>query len=117
MIPSLNHLFYHIHIVRFCLWPALRYVAYRDETGKGHSFVAANAPWAPFALLFALTTFWAVTSPNDILQLHPRMFYYMCGTIFANVTCKLIIAQVFSPLENLQFCGRCIIFRCVLASL
>lgn len=72
------------------------YIAWRDGTGKGKSFVEGNRPWFPIFALFALTTLWALRSPNGILESNPRLFYWMCGTIFSNITCRLIVAQMSS---------------------
>ena len=42
----------------------------------------------------ALFFIWAIFSPNKILDLDPRCMFYLTGTVFANICCKLIIAQM-----------------------
>ena len=37
---------------------------------------------------------WAWFSPNNILDQDPRCMFYLTGTVFANICCKLIIAQM-----------------------
>ena len=46
--------------------------------------------------LLAMTLFfiWACFSPNNILDQDPRCMFYLTGTVFANICCKLIIAQM-----------------------
>ncbi|XP_008579621.1 PREDICTED: ethanolaminephosphotransferase 1 [Galeopterus variegatus] len=39
---------------------------------------------------------WILQSPSDILEIHPRLFYFMVGTAFANITCQLIVCQMSS---------------------
>ena len=70
------------------------YKSVRDGTGKGKTFWESNQPWVPLVVLFILTTIWACKSPTNILESQPRLFYWMCGTIFSNITCRLIVAQV-----------------------
>ncbi|KAH0505036.1 Ethanolaminephosphotransferase 1 [Microtus ochrogaster] len=41
-------------------------------------------------------TVWVLRSPSDILEIHPRIFYFMVGTAFANITCQLIVCQMSS---------------------
>ena len=37
---------------------------------------------------------WVLASPNDILELDPRCMFYLTGTVFSNICCRLIIAQM-----------------------
>ena len=37
---------------------------------------------------------WVLWSPNNILELDPRCLFLLTGTVFANICCKLIIAQM-----------------------
>lgn len=37
-------------------------------------------------LLFLLCTTWVFMSPTDILEVQPRLFYFMVGTAFANIS-------------------------------
>ena len=45
-------------------------------------------------LAMALFFIWTIFSPNKILDLDPRCMFYLTGTVFANICCKLIIAQM-----------------------
>ena len=45
-------------------------------------------------LAMALFFIWVIFSPNNILDLDPRCMFYLTGTVFANICCKLIIAQM-----------------------
>lgn len=49
--------------------------------------------YSTFYLMF-LTSFWVFLSPSDILHQQPRMFFYMVGTIFSHICCRLIVAQM-----------------------
>ncbi|GAB5569991.1 choline/ethanolaminephosphotransferase 1 isoform X1 [Prionailurus iriomotensis] len=33
---------------------------------------------------------WILQSPSDILEIHPRLFYFMVGTAFANITLRVV---------------------------
>jgi ethanolaminephosphotransferase len=44
------------------------------------------------ALCFA----WVLGSRNSVLELDPRCVFLLTGTVFANICCKLIIAQMSS---------------------
>ena len=45
-------------------------------------------------LAMALFFVWVCFSPNNILDQDPRCMFYLTGTVFANICCKLIIAQM-----------------------
>ncbi|KAK3518716.1 hypothetical protein QTP70_008918 [Hemibagrus guttatus] len=68
--------------------------AYRSKTLKHSSAYEALLPFFSPMLLFILATLWVILSPNNVLELQPRLFYLMLGTAFANVTCKLIVCQM-----------------------
>lgn len=70
------------------------YKAYRDGTGKMLGFKEAMRPLFTVFVFFFVSTFWAVESPNDVINQDPRMFTYLCGTIFANLNCRLIVSQM-----------------------
>lgn len=44
--------------------------------------------------LMIVTILWVYLSPSDILMHQPRMFFYMVGTVFSHICCKLIVAQM-----------------------
>uniref|UniRef100_A0A8C5MIK5 Ethanolaminephosphotransferase 1 n=1 Tax=Leptobrachium leishanense TaxID=445787 RepID=A0A8C5MIK5_9ANUR len=68
--------------------------AYRNNSLKHKSCYEAMLPIISPVLLFILSTMWVFTSPSDILEAHPRLFYFMVGTTFANITCQLIVCQM-----------------------
>ncbi|XP_064605511.1 ethanolaminephosphotransferase 1-like [Liolophura sinensis] len=70
------------------------YVSYRDKTGKMRSFYEAMRPLFSVILLFTLMIVWAFFSKADILENQPRLFYWVTGTVFSNITCHLIVAQM-----------------------
>ena len=70
------------------------YCSYRDATGKMRTFSEAVRPLISFFLGMGLCTLWACLSPNGILAKDTRMFYYMVGTLSANLSCRLIVSQM-----------------------
>uniref|UniRef100_A0A7M4E5P9 Selenoprotein I n=1 Tax=Crocodylus porosus TaxID=8502 RepID=A0A7M4E5P9_CROPO len=70
------------------------YKAYKGNTLKHHSLYEIMLPFLSPVLLFALCTTWIFLSPSDILEVHPRLFYFMVGTAFANISCQLIVCQM-----------------------
>ncbi|KFP76275.1 Ethanolaminephosphotransferase 1, partial [Apaloderma vittatum] len=72
------------------------YKAYKNNTLKHHSVYEIMLPLVSPVLLFLLCTTWIFMSPTDILEVHPRLFYFMVGTAFANISCQLIVCQMSS---------------------
>lgn len=70
------------------------YKSYRDKTGKMRPFGEAFRPMVALLLLFVFSTLWAVFSRNHIANHEPRMFIIVSGTIFSNINCRLIVAQM-----------------------
>ncbi|XP_028653182.2 ethanolaminephosphotransferase 1 [Erpetoichthys calabaricus] len=68
--------------------------AYRNNTLKQHSCYESFLPFLSPVLLFILCTLWVHFSPSDIIEDQPRMFYFLVGTAFSNITCKLIVCQM-----------------------
>uniref|UniRef100_A0A8C5P2G3 Ethanolaminephosphotransferase 1 n=1 Tax=Jaculus jaculus TaxID=51337 RepID=A0A8C5P2G3_JACJA len=68
--------------------------SYKNNTLKHNSVYEAMVPFFSPCLLFILSTVWIIRSPSDVLELHPRIFYFMVGTVFANITCQLIVCQM-----------------------
>ncbi|XP_072913145.1 ethanolaminephosphotransferase 1 isoform X1 [Hemitrygon akajei] len=68
--------------------------AYRSGTLKQHSFYEAMLPFVSPVLLFSLCLLWVRISPYDVLEKHPRILYFLVGTAFSNITCKLIVCQM-----------------------
>ncbi|KAK1173762.1 ethanolaminephosphotransferase 1-like isoform X1 [Acipenser oxyrinchus oxyrinchus] len=70
------------------------YQARKNKTLERNSTYEGLLPLASPALLFALLTAWVKVSADDILTKHPRLFLWMVGVTFSNVTCRLIICQM-----------------------
>ena len=94
-------------IMEFCLYlgsmglavpVAVRntYRSYRDGTGKMRPFLEAIRPLVSFLVAFTLFMIWATYSPNKILEEDPRLFFYLSGTLCANLSCRLIVSQMSS---------------------
>uniref|UniRef100_A0A672UTH3 Ethanolaminephosphotransferase 1 n=1 Tax=Strigops habroptila TaxID=2489341 RepID=A0A672UTH3_STRHB len=66
------------------------------HTLKHHSVYEIMLPLVSPVLLFLLCTTWIFMSPTDILEVQPRLFYFMVGTAFANISCQLIVCQMSS---------------------
>ncbi|NWW39743.1 EPT1 Ethanolaminephosphotransferase, partial [Panurus biarmicus] len=64
------------------------YKAYKNNTLKHHSVYEILLPLVSPVLLFLLCTTWIFLSPTDILEVQPRLFYFMVGTAFANISVR-----------------------------
>ena len=53
-----------------------------------------NGPIVSFLIALVLFMFWATYSPNNILEADTRMFFYVSGTLCANLSCTLIVSQM-----------------------
>ncbi|VDN85889.1 unnamed protein product [Brugia pahangi] len=65
-----------------------------DHTGKQDNFYEICLPLFPSLILFSISVFWALYSPGNIVERDPRLYLYTMGTVFSNIACKLIIAQM-----------------------
>lgn len=65
-----------------------------DHTGKQDNFYEICLPLFPSLILFSISVLWAVYSPGNIVERDPRLYLYTMGTVFSNIACKLIIAQM-----------------------
>ena len=54
----------------------------------------ALRPLVSTAVAMVLFFIWVLGSPNNILDLDPRCMFYLTGTVFSNICCRLIIAQM-----------------------
>jgi len=92
-------------IMEFCLYlgsmglavpVAVRntYRSYRDGTGKMRPFLEAVRPLVSFLVALVLFMLWATYSHNNILEADPRLFFYLSGTLCANLSCRLIVSQM-----------------------
>lgn len=76
--------------------PVTVYNVYSCKTIKQPTFWESFRPLVPLIVLFSITTGWAVFSPSDIIEREPRTFYFMVGTVFSNIACRLIVSQMSS---------------------
>jgi len=70
--------------------------SYKDGTGKNRTLTEAVRPLVSTLAAMVLFFVWVLASPNDILSLDPRCMFYLTGTVFSNICCRLIIAQMSS---------------------
>lgn len=70
------------------------YLSYKNKTGKMRPLAEALRPLYPVGALFVLTTLWVCFSHNAISDLEPRLLFITFGTIFSNICCRLIVAQM-----------------------
>lgn len=70
------------------------YRSYKDKTGKMRTFVECVRPLIPLLLFLGVSILWAHKSPNRIIETDPRAVYLLTGTIFSNISCRLIVAQM-----------------------
>lgn len=81
----------------FITMPMPIYAVYRtckSDQGKNLTFTELIRPFAPLSHLFVTSIAWAFLSSNDIVAQDPRAYYYTIGTIFSNISCRLIICQM-----------------------
>lgn len=72
------------------------YQAYLGKTFKQESVYEAVRPLFSTVCLFVLQLIWIEYSPSQIMELEPRAFFWLTGTLFSNIACRLIIAQMTS---------------------
>ncbi|XP_063698693.1 ethanolaminephosphotransferase 1 isoform X2 [Culicoides brevitarsis] len=70
------------------------YLGYKNKTGKMRPFWEAARPLMPLSYLIFITTIWAFFSVNEIIMDQPRLFFILTGTLFSNICCRLIVAQM-----------------------
>ncbi|XP_029447100.1 ethanolaminephosphotransferase 1-like [Rhinatrema bivittatum] len=68
--------------------------AYLRKTLKKESLYEGLLPLVSPCLLFVLFSIWVALSPYDILRKQPRLFLWIVGVAFSNVTCRVIICQM-----------------------
>jgi ethanolaminephosphotransferase len=88
---------YVLHISALSNLPMVGYNLYRsyaDKTGKMRTFTECVRPLVPLASFVAISLLWAHFSPNQIINNDPRAVYLLTGTIFSNISCRLIVAQM-----------------------
>ncbi|XP_063699759.1 ethanolaminephosphotransferase 1 [Culicoides brevitarsis] len=70
------------------------YQSYVDKTGKMRKPMEALRPLFSFGIFMGISLAWAHLSPTNILETHPRAVYLLSGTIFSNISCRLIVSQM-----------------------
>ncbi|KJH51600.1 hypothetical protein DICVIV_02233 [Dictyocaulus viviparus] len=65
-----------------------------EKTFKQPSLYEATRPVIPCAILFITSLSWACLSSTDICSTDPRVYFFALGTVFSNIACRLIIAQM-----------------------
>nr|CAH7724305.1 unnamed protein product [Callosobruchus chinensis] len=82
------------------------YLSYKNRTGHMRPISEAVRPLISVGLFFALTLLWVCYSPCNIVDKDPRALFFLMGTIFSNISCRLIVAQMSNT--------RCEVFNCLL---
>ncbi|XP_011181121.2 ethanolaminephosphotransferase 1 [Zeugodacus cucurbitae] len=70
------------------------YNSYVQRTGKMRCFSEAMRPLWPLLAFIVIMLLWPYISPNDIMEKDPRIMFLLSGTIFSNISCRLIVAQM-----------------------
>ncbi|CAH1116634.1 unnamed protein product [Phaedon cochleariae] len=70
------------------------YLSYKNKSGKMRKFSDAIRPLLSVGIFFILTLVWISYSPTNILDREPRAFFLLLGTVFSNISCRLIVAQM-----------------------
>jgi len=68
--------------------------AYRSGSGKQDTLIEAMRPMITYTVGFFICVYWARFSPNDVLGQDARAYFLLSGTLYANMSCRLIIAQL-----------------------
>jgi ethanolaminephosphotransferase len=61
------------------------YLASVNRTFKQVSIYEAVRPLFSTIYLFVIQLVWIVYSPSNILELEPRAFFWVTGTLFSNI--------------------------------
>ncbi|KAH8385400.1 hypothetical protein KR200_011374 [Drosophila serrata] len=70
------------------------YLSYKNKTGKMRPMWEMLRPFFAFLWLFVITLIWSFFSRNDVINHSPRILWILYGTIFSNIACRLIVAQM-----------------------
>ncbi|XP_072948311.1 ethanolaminephosphotransferase 1-like isoform X2 [Epargyreus clarus] len=68
------------------------YLSYKNRTGKMRPILEALRPLWSMLIMVSLMTFWAIKSPNGIIEIDLRVFLLLFGTLFSNIANRLIVA-------------------------
>ncbi|XP_026332737.1 ethanolaminephosphotransferase 1-like [Hyposmocoma kahamanoa] len=69
--------------------------SYKLRTGKMRSATEAIRPLWPLLTVFVVLNVW-VHKSDTLVEYDPRMLFLLIGTVFSNVACRLIVAQMSS---------------------
>uniref|UniRef100_A0A914NBS5 Ethanolaminephosphotransferase n=1 Tax=Meloidogyne incognita TaxID=6306 RepID=A0A914NBS5_MELIC len=67
-----------------------------SKTGVQETIGSGLKPLISPFLLFSCTLIWGAYSPNKVLEMDPRAFFWTMGVVFSNIAAHLIIAQMSS---------------------
>jgi len=70
------------------------YNSYTKRTGKMRPFKEAIRPLWPLLAFMIILLGWPFLSPNNIMDKDPRALFMLSGTIFSNISCRLIVSQM-----------------------
>ncbi|XP_053694811.1 ethanolaminephosphotransferase 1 [Sabethes cyaneus] len=76
------------------------YRSYKDRTGKLRTAKEALRPLFTYGTFMFISLLWVFVSPNDIMSRDPRAVYILSGTIFSNISCRLIVAQMSNTISE-----------------
>lgn len=66
------------------------YKSYKNKTGKMLSLLEALRPLFSFLTFVVVSMLWAHKSPNNIMETDPRAVFLLTGTIFSNISVRLL---------------------------
>lgn len=113
------------HVIEVMLWagslgaglPVTFYNIYRSYTaGKCcvRGVCDAVVPIVSPLALLAVTCLWARYSPSDVMNSDLRLFTFMIGVVFSNISCRLIVAQMSG--SRCEAVNRLLLLVCVCAA-
>ncbi|VBB31105.1 unnamed protein product [Acanthocheilonema viteae] len=70
------------------------FLPWNYDLSQYDNFYEMCLPLYPSLILFSISILWALYSPGKIIERDPRLYLYTMGTVFSNIACKLIIAQM-----------------------
>ncbi|XP_050356178.1 ethanolaminephosphotransferase 1-like isoform X1 [Nymphalis io] len=70
------------------------YLSYKNKTGHMYSLPESLRPIWGMLIMTVTMTVWVLCSPNDILEKDPRMVLLAFGTLFSNISSRLIVAEM-----------------------
>lgn len=92
------------------------YRSYADKTGKMRNFTEFIRPLVPLTIFLFISTLWVHYSPTDIVYNHPRAVYLLVGTIFSNISCRLIVSQMSdTKCETINWISPYLAIACIIS--